>query len=237
VLQPPGNTQFATSVADGISICNFLADTFLVLQMPINILPLNMHSLDTFPNTPDANCETVSGKWWDIELNKIILADIKMNPIKIIIAGLFAFTYFTGIGQTKIKKTIAENYKTKEFNCAIFPSSYDEIPMGSSQRFTPTRAEVDKAELALKNKLADIAKDQPIIYKELSHYRRQYFGYKDKNGKKILMINCMWSDDDNIDKKWLNEYIMTLDGGSNYWNINYNVDTDTLFELSVNGEA
>jgi hypothetical protein len=41
----------------------FLADTFLVLQMPINILPLNKHSLDTFPNTPDANCETVIAKW------------------------------------------------------------------------------------------------------------------------------------------------------------------------------
>jgi len=37
----------------------FLADTFLVLQMPINILPLNKHSSDTVPNTPDANCETV----------------------------------------------------------------------------------------------------------------------------------------------------------------------------------
>jgi hypothetical protein len=28
--------------------------------MPINILPLNKHSLDTVPNTPDANCETVT---------------------------------------------------------------------------------------------------------------------------------------------------------------------------------
>jgi hypothetical protein len=26
------------------------------------LLPLNKHSSDTFPNTPDANCETVSGK-------------------------------------------------------------------------------------------------------------------------------------------------------------------------------
>jgi len=40
----------------------FLADTFLVLQMPINILSLNKHSLDTVPNTPDANCETVRRK-------------------------------------------------------------------------------------------------------------------------------------------------------------------------------
>jgi len=39
----------------------FLADTFLVLQMPINILPLNMHSSDTVPKMPDANCETVMG--------------------------------------------------------------------------------------------------------------------------------------------------------------------------------
>jgi hypothetical protein len=53
-------TQFAKSVEVGKSICNFfLADTFLVLQMPTNILPLNEHSLDTVPNTPDANCETV----------------------------------------------------------------------------------------------------------------------------------------------------------------------------------
>ena len=57
---PAGNTQFATSVYDGKSICNFfLVDTFLVLQMPINILPLIKHSLETVPKMPDANCETV----------------------------------------------------------------------------------------------------------------------------------------------------------------------------------
>ena len=40
-----------------------MAETFLVLQMPINILPLNKHSLETVPNTPDANCETVTGHY------------------------------------------------------------------------------------------------------------------------------------------------------------------------------
>ena len=43
----------------------FYGRNFLVLQMPINILPLNKHSLETVPNTPDANCETVSKHYKD----------------------------------------------------------------------------------------------------------------------------------------------------------------------------
>lgn len=161
-----------------------------------------------------------------------------MTLTKIISTISFLLLVVFVSGQTNTKKTVAEHYKTKQFNCAIFPSDYIDLPpIGSSDRFTPTHADIDKAELALKNKLESLTKDNPEIYKNLKRYRRQYIGFKNKNGQSILIINCMWSNDKDTDINWLNSFIITLDGGSNYWNINYNIDTDTLFDLSVNGEA
>lgn len=151
------------------------------------------------------------------------------------ISFLLLFVFVSGQTNTK---TVAEHYKTKQFNCAIFPSDYINLPpIGSSDRFTPTHADIDKAESALKNKLKSLTNDSPKIYKNLKHYRRQYIGFKNKDGQKIVIINCMWSNDENTNNNWLNEYIMTLDGGSDYWNINYNIVTDTLFNISINGES
>lgn len=161
-----------------------------------------------------------------------------MTLTKIISTISFLLLVVLVCGQTNTKKTVAEHYKTKQFDCAIFPSDYIDLPpIGSSERFTPTHADIDKAELSLKNKLGSLAKNNPEIYKNLKRYRRQCIGFKNKNGQRILIINCMRSNDKDTDINWLNSFIITLDGGSNYWNINYNIDTDTLFDLSVNGEA
>lgn len=154
-----------------------------------------------------------------------------------IISTLFLFCLFgLASGQTNKKETVAENYKTKQFNCAIFPSTYIDLPaIGSIVRFTPTHADIDKAELALKNKLALLVKDNPAVYKKLKQYRRQYIGFINEDGQKILIINCMRTKDEETSKDWLDKYIITLDGGSNYWTIYFNLDTDTLFNLNING--
>ncbi|TDQ18226.1 hypothetical protein DFQ04_0024 [Algoriphagus boseongensis] len=135
---------------------------------------------------------------------------------------------------------IALHYKTKKFEVAIFPKEYkDFLP---EKRFTPTKSEIEKAELALETKLKNINKEQinqsssPIIDKNLHKYRRQYFGCIDDNGKKYLLINCFWSDRENS-KGWLNGMIMVLDGGSYYWEIEYYIENDELKNLSINGYA
>jgi hypothetical protein len=148
----------------------------------------------------------------------------------------------SSFAQKDSSPTIAEHYETKKFNVAIFPgSSRDAIEGG--ERFTPTRNEVDSAEAALIKQLSEINSDHlnqtdsPVIEKNLSKYKRQYFGYINKKGEKILLINCFWKRDAGYENTWLNEHIRVLDGGSFFWNIKYNLYTDTLFDLNVNGDS
>jgi hypothetical protein len=135
---------------------------------------------------------------------------------------------------------VAEHFKTKQFEVAIFPESSNEIMQ--QNRFTPTKEEIIKAENALKSKLKFInnllinQSSTPIIHRNLKKYKRQYFGYINDKGERILYINSLWSKSykDNI---WLNEIIWISDGGSHYWNIQYNLETNELENLKVNGYA
>jgi hypothetical protein len=54
-------------------------------------------------------------------------------------------------GQTDTTFKKADHYKTKKFDVAIFPSNYFDLIPG--QRFTPTRQEIDQAEISLANSL------------------------------------------------------------------------------------
>ena len=139
-------------------------------------------------------------------------------------------------------QNVAEHFKTKQFEVAIFPESSYEIMPG--KRFTPTKEEVFEAEKALKSKLKEANRNlenqfnSSIIHKNLKNHKRQYFGYINEKGEKILHINSLWSK--SIKKHhwhWLNEIIMVSDGGSHYWNIEYNLETEELENLKVNGYA
>ena len=137
-------------------------------------------------------------------------------------------------------QNVAEHFKTKQFEVAIFPESSYEIMQG--KRFTPTKEEIFEAEKALKSKLKEANRNlenqynSPIIHRNLKKYKRQYFGYINGNGEKVLYINSLWSKPIK-EKRWLNQLIIVSDGGSHYWNIEYNLETDELIKLSVNGKA
>ena len=146
-------------------------------------------------------------------------------------------------GQTKQQKTVAEFYKCRGADCAIFPDTYLDFPL-LQNKFIPTHKQVDDAELLLKRKLKNINIDSgyqnqlggPVIHKKLRHYKRQYYGYKDSKGHRILLINCVWSKDE-FSEHWLDSYILVNDGGSYYWNIKVDLETGTLFDLEVNGNS
>lgn len=137
-------------------------------------------------------------------------------------------------------QNIAENFKTNDFNVAIFPKEHSEfLP---KNRFTPTKDDVLLAEKALKMNLKFINKDlinqssSPIVHKNLHKYKRQYFGCYDNEGRKYLLINAFWSKE--IEGNgWLNGMIIVLDGGSYYWQIKYYPESDELKDLFVNGYA
>ena len=76
-------------------------------------------------------------------------------------------------------QNVAEHFKTKQFEVAIFPESSDEIMQG--KRFTPTKEEIIKAENALKSKLKEVNRNfenqynSHIIHKNLKKYIKIIF--------------------------------------------------------------
>ena len=154
----------------------------------------------------------------------------------------FLLTICSCFGQQNLLFGKVDHYKTTKFDSAIFPADYIDLIPGV--RFTPTREEVDKAEIALELTIKNLNKnlinqtDTPIIHKKLDKYKRQYFGYTDNDGNRILLINFFWSKDrySNFSNSlWLKERILVFDGGSYYWNIRFDLDKNQLFDLDING--
>lgn len=145
-----------------------------------------------------------------------------------------------GIAQQGVAPVQAIRYQTKKFDAAIFPANSKESLGGV--RFTPTKADIDQAESGLRKKLSGLNVDlanqyeTPVVDKELDNYKRQYFGYRDKAGNRIVLINCFWGTHEHF-KEWLSEQIDVRKGGSYYWNVKYNLDTGELFDLKVNGRG
>lgn len=158
---------------------------------------------------------------------------------KTILIFTFLISCISCWGQSIAVNNIADHYKTSKFDVAIFPAtSLDMIP---GKRFTPTRKEIELAEFSLKNELKDLNKplinqhDSPIIHKRLRNFKRQYFGYINESGHRILLINCFWNKQAN--ENWLNSKVSVLDGGSYYWSINYDLNTLVLYDLYINGSG
>jgi hypothetical protein len=158
--------------------------------------------------------------------------------IAVFVASILAFSQAPA---QVIEDTLkADHYKTKKADIAIFQAEF-RTNLPSTDRFTPDKKEVDKAELALESQLKSLNVDKmnqyetPVIDKNLHKYKRQYFGYIDSKGQRILFINCFWKRDKEGELLWLTERIRALEGGSYYWNVKFNLDTNELFDLDVNG--
>ena len=157
-------------------------------------------------------------------------------------------------------KTISQNIqllKTEKFTGVIFPANYDLSGIfGTQNRFTPTELEIAELEMILKAQIAELNKNRfsqknkynrknrcPTIDKNLKKYVRQYAGFYNEKGERIIYINCIWHKyteigDDNIERQvWKTNWLTISDGGSYYWNVQYNLDTKTFFNFSVNGIA
>ncbi len=75
------------------------------------------------------------------------------------------------------------------------------------------------------------ARQAPIV-ERLAQYKFQYWGEME-NGKRVITINafCAAFDD------WKTQRVFVLDGGDCFFNLQYDVDSGTFFDLQVNGEA
>lgn len=155
---------------------------------------------------------------------------------------LYTFLFFITTCSTVFsqRKTVAEHYKVKPIEIAVFPAEYQDISIKGS-RFTPHQSDILMAEAALVTKLEKVnhllmnQTTTPVIHKNLSSYFRQYFGIINKKGQQVLLIQFFWKNaDPSNNKRWLNERIDVTEGGSFYWNIKYNIETGELFDLKVN---
>jgi hypothetical protein len=134
--------------------------------------------------------------------------------------------------------TTAWHYSTSNYDCAIFPMANTDLAQ-ARKRFTPGFPDIDKAEHALLEQILqqhDTTKRIADIYRHLKKYKRQYFGYLDNDGHKILYINLFWDDKMYI-KNWLKQMVMVDGGGgTSYWNVKYDLTTNKLFDLQVNAD-
>lgn len=133
--------------------------------------------------------------------------------------------------------------KGKGFEGYIFPKEYplylhSNTPMPESLRFTPEKDDIESAEKILQKDLKTLTLDwrkgwEPIIYKELKMYTRQYVGIYNDKGQRVIWINCLWKKSGNNDLI-PKQIVKVSDGGNYYWNIKVNLDTHELYELYGN---
>jgi len=130
----------------------------------------------------------------------------------------------------------------KGYQGYIFPDSYFIMMTIKNQkeRFTPTKNDVQKAEELLTKQIEILNFEQinqvgncPIIHKNLKKYKRQYVGFVNMEGEKIIWINLIWFKDFNsILSK---EIVSASDGCSFFWNIKVNINNESVFDLNING--
>lgn len=120
----------------------------------------------------------------------------------------------------------------------------------SASRFTPSKEDIENAELLLSQQIKTLNKsrpnqfpDQPLIHKT-HRYFRQYVGFRAPNGDKIIHVNFYWDRYSLKERiKGYNDgrltfedgYAMVFDGGSRYWQVNINLTVKKVSDLQVNG--
>ncbi|WP_203255702.1 hypothetical protein [Hyunsoonleella ulvae] len=143
-------------------------------------------------------------------------------------------------GQNGSNTDKTEHFKTKRFDVMIFPYRYYEF---GGKAYTPTKKDILRAERQLNKHLKTLNKalknqDGPIIIHEnLDKYKRQYFGYINEEGHRILHINSFWHTLASKEEDWNQGRRLSFHGGCLYWNIKYNVDQKKLFGLNINNKS
>lgn len=156
----------------------------------------------------------------------------------ILIISLFFSNFFTS-------NNLYDGYRM-DFKCYrgyVFDESKEiNFITGIEGRFTPSQQEIECVEkliftLMPKEKIAmvNFGKKCPKIVKNLKNYNRQYVGYIDSNGNKIIWINFIWKKD--CPDNWERDIILNTDGCSYFWRAKINLKENKLFDFYVNGNA
>lgn len=106
----------------------------------------------------------------------------------------------------------------------------------SDGAFTPAKATIAALENQLPNFLAQNQKQfsaqKSPIAERLTQYKFQYWGEM-QNAKRVIVVNAFCANFEN----WKTQRVFVLDGGDCFFQIKYDMDSETFFDLQVNGEA
>jgi hypothetical protein len=161
-----------------------------------------------------------------------------MKKITILLLMMF------GISINLMAQKEATFCKGKGYKGYIFDTSYLVLKSIKEQKSKSSLScdEIKIAEEILKQGLLELNKIKinqvtgcPNINKKLAKYCRQYFGFINTKGEKIIWINMFWNRDLNDRGKY--ELISVNDGCSYYWSIEVNITARALSNLKVNGNG
>jgi hypothetical protein len=146
-----------------------------------------------------------------------------------------------GVNYKRTRGTIFDN--TYPFYLFFLGDDID-----STKRWTPNKEDIELAEQILKTKIRKINHNYPKDYgprvnRRLNSYFRQYVGYTNEKGQRIIHANCSWDRRSLINKilgdderlKFNSDYSVVMDGGSYHWQIEINLDERTIYGFRVHG--
>lgn len=152
--------------------------------------------------------------------------------------------------------TVATSHEVLGATCAIFPAAAALPPWLQDEkvrieRFTPTLAQVQLVEQALRRQNLGAAAPRPefsdyyahypaLIQRNLPRYHRQYFGYYNDQRHPCLYLNAFVYDIEDLPgtvPHWLRETIWTNDGGAAYWRICYDLTVQKFYCFNHNHEG
>lgn len=171
---------------------------------------------------------------------------------QIILAGLMLVSF--SVSAQKIIRSekvtdqsvhiIGNNFEGVMFDKA-YKAEYLNLIEKYPDRFSPSIAEVLLAEKLMQKGIKEIDEHSlypkhgygPIVHKHLRSYVRQYLGFVNEKGEKVIYINSLWKKDTVKESDWLKDYYYVFDGGSAYWNVRVNLSTGELFGFGTHGVA
>lgn len=109
-------------------------------------------------------------------------------------------------------------------------------------RYTPDDQDIVLAEHLIQKRIAYLNRNHenqegkcPVIDEHMTKYERQYVGFTDIHGYRIVWVNFIW--DDNLRGKLGNDIVLTEGGCGHYWHVKVNLDTEKVYGLEVNGDG
>ncbi|WP_295666825.1 hypothetical protein [uncultured Mucilaginibacter sp.] len=139
-----------------------------------------------------------------------------------------------------------------DFQGVVFNNKFKSTDTSKQQVFTPGKTDIELVENCLRRGLDTLVSTPTYnfsgksmvdsiagktVFPNLTYYVRQYFGYVNEKGEKIILVNSFYQYSHiYADRKyWLKQMVNVYDGGKAFWHVKVNLHTEQLFDLYING--